>query len=285
MKTMLEAEKLTVRRDGRSIADEVSVGAQEGEVLALLGCNGAGKSTVLKCLSGEWTPDAGRVRMDGRELGSFSKIELARRRAVVPQSSSLAFPFLVREVVEQGRAPFAGPRRKSGPHEHEIVEAALDAVEMVAFADRDYLTLSGGERQRVHLARALAQIWGWEGTFEGKLLLLDEPTAALDLRHQHQILKVVRDFSRRGGSAIVVLHDLNLCSEFADRCLLLCEGRTYASGSADVVLAPDLLSEAYGIPIEAREWDGAVRFFPRPPEEEGVAGFFGAGALGVVGRE
>jgi len=267
MQTVLEAQNLVVLREGRAIVEQVSVESRRGEVLALLGCNGAGKSTVLKCLSGEWTPDEGKVAVDGCQLGSFSKIELARRRAVVPQSSSLAFPFLVREVVEQGRAPFAGPRRKSGPHEFEIVEAALDSVEMRAFADRDYLTLSGGERQRVHLARALAQIWGWEGDFEGKLLLLDEPTAALDLRHQHQILKVVRDFSKRGGAAIVVLHDLNLCSEFADRCLLLAGGRTYASGVAKAVLVPELLSEAYGIAIEARDWDGAMRFFPRAKED------------------
>jgi len=269
---ILEAENLTVCRDGRAIVDGVSLQAHPGEVLALLGCNGAGKSTVLKCLSGEWEPGSGIVRLEGDELSTIAKLELARRRAVVPQASSLAFPFLVREVVEQGRAPFAGQRRLTGPHEFEIVEAALDAVEMTGFAERDYLTLSGGERQRVHLARALAQVWGYDGDHEGKLLLLDEPTAALDLRHQHQTLGILRDFTRAGGAAIVVLHDLNLCSEFADRCVLLNAGRVHASGTAPEVLVPDILSAAYGIEIEAISAGARRRFFPVSPEPSSRSG-------------
>src|SRR5690606_22215509 len=157
-----------VVRNERPILGGVDFRARPGQVTAILGANGAGKSTLLRVLCGEFTPEEGEVTFDGRVLTDWSPIELAKRRAVVPQSSALSFPFTVAEVVLQGRAPHANSHERTADEEAAI--AALEAVDLAGALDRDYTTLSGGERQRVHLARALAQI-GLDG--KGKALMLD----------------------------------------------------------------------------------------------------------------
>lgn len=252
---MIEARKVEVTRKGRPILGGVDFRAAPGRVTAILGANGAGKSTLLRVLSGDLKPDAGEVRFERRALHEWKPFELARRRAVVPQSSALNFPFTVIEVIMQGRAPHLDGRERDV--DDQAAMAALEAVDLVHWAGRDYTTLSGGERQRVHLARALAQV-GMEG--RDRWLLLDEPTSSLDLRHQHDILRVVRKFAETGGCVVVVLHDLNLCARYADKVCLMHYGRVLGSGDAAAVMTPDWLSIAYGINVRRDEVKGAPIF-------------------------
>ncbi|WP_406344820.1 heme ABC transporter ATP-binding protein [Streptomyces sp. NBC_00648] len=237
---LAEARGLRVRLGGRTVLDGVSVRARAGEVLALVGPNGAGKSTLLAALAGDLTASAGEVRIDGRPLADWSPGDLALRRAVLPQSAALSFPFPVEEVVRMGRAPWAGT-----PGEDEddaVVAAAMAATEVAPFAARPYAALSGGERARVALARVLAQ--------RTPVLLLDEPTAALDLRHQELVLRLCRERAGAGDAVVVVLHDLGLAAAYADRAAVLHAGVVAAEGAPAEVFGQELLSRVYRQPVE-----------------------------------
>lgn len=252
---MIEAKNIAVERKGRPILGGVDFRAPHGKVTAILGANGAGKSTLLRVLSGDLQPDSGEVSFGRQPLKAWKLTQLARKRAVVPQASALNFPFTVLEVILQGRAPHLDGSERDVDENAAL--AALEAVDLVRWAGRDYTTLSGGERQRVHLARALAQV-GLEG--EGRWLLLDEPTSSLDLRHQHDILRIVRRFADSGGCVVVVLHDLNLCARYADKVFLLHYGRVLGSGDAAAVMTPDWLGIAYGIRVQRLESHGHAVF-------------------------
>jgi iron complex transport system ATP-binding protein len=243
---VLTAERLSYATSGRTLLDGVSFELPAGELLAIVGPNGAGKSTLLKLLSGDLAPSTGRISIDGRRLDAWSGRQQARRRAVLPQASSLSFPFLVHEVVLMGRTPHMPdvPRRE----DHDVARAALDHAGAGPFADRLYPTLSGGEKQRVQLARVLAQIW--EAPPDGgRYLFLDEPTNNLDLGHQHHTLRVARTFADAGTAVAAVLHDLNLAAQYADRMLLLHGGRPHALGAPEEVLTPETLAATFGLPV------------------------------------
>ncbi|MGW8060943.1 heme ABC transporter ATP-binding protein [Streptomyces ziwulingensis] len=237
---LAEAEGLRVRLGGRPVLDGVDVTVRAGEVLALVGPNGAGKSTLLGALAADVPAAEGVVRVHGRPVARWSAPELALRRAVLPQSASLSFPFAVEEVVRMGRAPWAG----SGPADEDdaVVAEAMARTEVAGFAGRPFSALSGGERARVALARVLAQ--------RAPLLLLDEPTAALDLRHQELVLRLCRERARAGDAVVVVLHDLSLAAAYADRIAVLRAGRVAADGPPGEVLSEGLLSEVYDQPVE-----------------------------------
>ncbi|KAA9001228.1 heme ABC transporter ATP-binding protein [Affinibrenneria salicis] len=240
MNNALIATDLCYHAAGRGLIGDVSLRVDSGEIVALIGPNGAGKSTLLRLLTGYLTPQRGECRLQGKALTSWPPVELARTRAVMRQHSTLSFPFSVREVVAMGRAPYGGPRRD----DDEIVRQVMTQTSCAQLADRDYRRLSGGEQQRVQLARVLAQLWhaqptpGW--------LFLDEPTSALDLYHQQHLLRLLRLLTRQQPLAICcVLHDLNLAALYADRILLLHEGRLVAQGAADDVLQADILTRWY----------------------------------------
>lgn len=238
---MLRADQLACARGGCRILQGIDFTLAAGEVLAVLGTNGAGKSTLMSTLTGELPADAGKVELDGRALGDWSPNERARRLAVLPQSSTLAFPFACEEVVAMGRLP-----HKSGhERDQQIIEQAMRATDVMHLRERDYLTLSGGERQRVHLARVLSQIW----EAEGACLLLDEPTASLDLAHQQLTLKQARAVARRGGAVLVILHDLNLAARYADRILLLDRGRMAALGNPWQVLEAERIQAVFDVRV------------------------------------
>ncbi|MFJ4332438.1 heme ABC transporter ATP-binding protein [Streptomyces sp. NPDC088935] len=234
------AEGLRVRLGGRPVLDGVDVEVRAGEVLALVGPNGAGKSTLLGALAADVPAAEGVVRVHGRPVTDWSAHELALRRAVLPQSASLSFPFAVAEVVRMGRAPWAGGDRED--EDDTAVVEAMARTEVTGFAERPFSSLSGGERARVALARVLAQ--------RAPLLLLDEPTAALDLRHQELVLRLCRQRARAGEAVVVVLHDLALAAAYADRVALLRSGRIAAGGPPSEVFAEGLLSEVYDQPVE-----------------------------------
>ncbi|WP_256107360.1 heme ABC transporter ATP-binding protein [Streptomyces sp. ODS05-4] len=234
------ASGVRVALGGRPVLDGVDVTVRAGEVLALVGPNGAGKSTLLAVLAGDVRCAAGEVRVAGRPVGAWSAPELALRRAVLPQAASLAFPFPVAEVVRMGRAPWAGaPQAERDDAE---VAAALAATEAADLAGRPFSALSGGERARVALARVLAQ--------RAPLLLLDEPTAALDLRHQELVLRLCRERAAAGDAVVVVLHDLGLAAAYADRVAVLHRGAVAADGPPAQVLRAPLLSRVYRQAVE-----------------------------------
>jgi iron complex transport system ATP-binding protein len=244
---MLAATDLCVTLGGRAVLDGVSLVVRPGEVLAVLGPNGAGKSALLRALSGLSRPQAGAVTLDGRPLQRWTPRDLARRRAVLPQESQLAFPFRVHEVVMLGRSPHAGACR---PGDHlRAIDAAMRAADVTDLADRSYPTLSGGERQRVQLARALAQIWRADGDAGAPYLLLDEPTNNLDLRHQDEVLSTARRLAGAGAGVLAILHDINLAAAFADRICLLKQGRVVAEGTAATVIDEAALAATFDVSV------------------------------------
>ncbi|MET7640848.1 heme ABC transporter ATP-binding protein [Streptomyces sp. NPDC005438] len=235
-----EARGATVRLGGRAVLDGVDLTLVPGEVLALVGPNGAGKSTLLAALAADTPVNGGSVHVAGRPAGEWTARELATRRAVLPQTATLAFPFTVEEVVRMGRAPWSGTVREDD--DEAAVAEAMAATEVADFAARPFSSLSGGEAARVALARVLAQ--------RTPVLLLDEPTAALDLRHQELVLRLCRERATEGDAVAVVLHDLALAAAYAHRVALLDAGRLTVAGPPGEVLDPGVLSRVYQHPVE-----------------------------------
>jgi len=253
---LLAVEDVSVELGGRPVLRGVSLEAEPGEVVGLLGPNAAGKTTLVRVASGVLSPRVGAVRILGRSVGSWPRRALARCTAVVPQDAAAPFPFTVGEVVLMGRTPHHGWLGLDGPEDVERALAALRRLGIAELAGRAYTELSGGERQLVLFARALVQ--------EPRLLLLDEPTAFLDLRHRIEVLEAVRAFAADGGAALVVSHDLGLAARACDRLVLLAEGRVRARGTPAEVLAPEALREVYGIHADVLEApDGGRLVVPR----------------------
>jgi len=224
---------------GRRILDRIGLVVSPGEVVGLVGRNGAGKTTLLRLAGGSLEPSEGSVRVKGEALASISRRELARRVALVPQDMHVPFPFRVGELVLMGRTPHAPLVGLESEEDVERARRALRRLGIEALVDRSIATLSGGERQLVLFARALVQ--------DPDLLLLDEPTAFLDLKHRVEVLGEVRAFAAAGGSALVVSHDLSLAARSCDRIVLLGGGRVIAEGPPPAVLTPGHLRAAFGI--------------------------------------
>lgn len=258
---MLVAEHLGVESDGRILLEDASLQLQRGEVLAVLGPNGAGKSSLLRLLARESVPSRGRIELDGRPLAEWSATELARHRAVLPQAESLRFAFAARDVVALGRHPWNGGGRRDA----EIVAESMQATGVQHLATRAYTRLSAGERARVQLARVLAQIWDAPDA-RTRYLLLDEPTANLDLAHQHEIMAALRRFAATGVAVMIVLHDLNLASEYADRAMLMKGGRIHAIGPVLDVLDAPHIAEVFEVDVELLSRAGGARpwIAPKP---------------------
>ncbi|TCV95247.1 heme ABC transporter ATP-binding protein [Biostraticola tofi] len=234
----LEARGLQWRAGNRRLIDDISLRITTGELVAVIGPNGAGKSTLMRLLSGFLPPHKGECRLMGKPLTAWSPESLARTRAVMRQQSSLAFDFSVAEVVSMGRAPHGNSHRR------EAVEQVMAQTDCLPLATRDYRRLSGGEQQRVQLARALAQLWQPDPT--PRWLLLDEPTSALDLYHQQHMLRLLRKLTRQEPLGVCcILHDLNLAALYADRILLLHQGRLVAAGTPARVLEASVLRRWY----------------------------------------
>ncbi|MCF2525638.1 heme ABC transporter ATP-binding protein [Yinghuangia soli] len=241
--------------NGTRLVDGVSLEVHPGELVAMLGPNGAGKSTLLGLLTGDLVATGGEVLVGGHPIADLGARELARHRAVMPQSTALAFPFTVDEVVRMGRAPYLG--MPCDETDDEIVARCLAETDTAHLARRAFPSLSGGEQARATLARVLAQ--------QAPMLFLDEPTAALDLKHTEDVLKLARDRARRGDAVLVVLHDLNLAAAYADRIALLAGGRMVACGAPEEVCTAPTLSELYGHPVDVmkRPGSGELLVLPR----------------------
>lgn len=244
---IIEARDLTVRyaRDAPPVLDRITMRVPEGCLYAIIGPNGSGKSTLLKALVGTVPHRTGEVLLSGRPKTSYSSRDIAQSVGVVPQSENVAFPIDVRSFVAMGRYPHLGALRAEGPADVRAVRAALDACDLSALSDRDIGHLSGGEFQRVRIARALAQ--------EPTALLLDEPTASLDLAHEMAVLRLLKEAASGGRTVVLITHHIDVAARFADRLLLLDGGRAAAEGSVADVLREDLLEQVYGWTVAVRE--------------------------------
>lgn len=240
MSAVLLADGVTVRFGEKTVLDNVTLGVEPGEVLSLIGPNGAGKSTLLAVMAGDRSPDGGSVTLFGQSLNSVSMKQRARERAVLEQRPTVGFAFRVHEVVRMGRTPWHGTEHQQ--RDDQVIEDSMDAVEVSHLAFRDALTLSGGESSRMSIARVLAQ--------QTPVVLLDEPAAALDVRHQEQIMQIAKNLASNGSSVIVVSHDLDSAVHWSDRVALMDKGTIRAHGAPDEVLTGALLSEVYETPIE-----------------------------------
>ncbi len=242
---MIEVESVSVAYGEGSVPvlSEASLSVDRGEFLALVGPNGAGKTTLLRTVNGLLAPDAGRVLVDGDDVVALSARETSRRVATLPQETNLAFAFDVREVVAMGRTPYRS--RFGRPDDGDVVDAAMERAGIDHLADRPVDAVSGGERQRVLLARALAQ--------ETPVVLLDEPTASLDVNHQVETLELVRTLVASGRTVVAAIHDLDLAARYCDRMALLADGAISAVGPPDEVLSPDALEAAFDVPVAVSE--------------------------------
>ena len=228
---VIKCESVSVIRGTKTILNDVSMHANQGELVAILGPNGAGKSTLLGVLAGDLSPDSGTVHFGDDQISSLTKSDLARYRAVLPQQVTVSFPFSVEEVVEMGRGP------KSTGADQDLIEMAMKKVDVLEMRNRLYRSLSIGEQARVSMARILAQ--------DTQLLLLDEPTAVLDIGQQEKLMRIVRSLVDDGRTVIAVFHDLNVAMSFADRVVLLRKGKQVADGTPRTTLTAETLSNIY----------------------------------------
>jgi iron complex transport system ATP-binding protein len=237
---VLQADAVTVEVRGRAILRDVTLALAAGERVALVGPNGAGKSTLLRAFAGTLKPTAGRVLLDGVAIATLDRSEIARRLAVVPQQTALPFAMKVEEVVGLGRLPHEDPLRGTRPADRAATAAAIERVGVGHLLGRDARELSLGERQLVLLALSVAQ--------GAPLMLLDEPTVHLDLRHQVQAMELLVDLNERDGTALVaVLHDLGLAAHFFPRLVVIDHGRIVADGPPAIVLSDALIRDVFNV--------------------------------------
>ncbi|MCX8279925.1 heme ABC transporter ATP-binding protein [Phyllobacterium sp. 0TCS1.6C] len=239
---MIVVSDISVFIGSRRIVQDASFEANAGEVTAIVGPNGSGKTTLMRALAGDLRYD-GRITLNGHRLETLKTWQMAAMRAILPQSTNLAFPFTVREIVKLG---LTGGR--SGAAEHELArlpEKALERVDLTGFGGRFYQELSGGEQQRVQLARVLCQVWRPVLDRQPRFLFLDEPVSSLDIKHQLIIMDIARTFASEGGGVIAILHDLNLTSMYADRVIVMNDGRVDCVGTPTEALTDARIRRVY----------------------------------------
>ncbi|WP_307852548.1 ABC transporter ATP-binding protein [Glaciihabitans sp. dw_435] len=236
----LEARGVTLGYDGRVVIDSLDLSIETGTITTLVGANGCGKSTLLKSLGRILKPTSGSIHLEGVPIASLSTKKVARQLAMLPQSPSAPPGISVRDLVLRGRNPHQTWARSWSPEDAAVVDAALEATGLMDVADRDVASLSGGQRQRVWIALVVAQQAG--------ILLLDEPTTFLDLSHQLDVLRLVRQIKRDTNATVVmVLHDLSLAARYSDRIVVLHEGSIVADGAPAEVLTPEILHRAFSL--------------------------------------
>ncbi|ELZ26681.1 cobalamin/Fe3+-siderophore ABC transporter ATPase [Halogeometricum pallidum JCM 14848] len=273
---LIRATDLSVELGGNAILDGIDLAVDRGTFVGLIGPNGAGKTTLLKTVNGSLTPSRGRVEVDGENVHALSSKATSRLVATVPQNTSLTFDFDVRQTVRMGRTPHRSRLGGWRGGDESAVERALERTRTTEFADRTVSDLSGGERQRVLIARALAQ--------ETPLLLLDEPTASLDINHQVRTLELVRELVGEGKTAVAAIHDLNLAAHYCDELLLLSGGRVVATGPPESVLTEAHLEDAFGAnAVVARHPVTGSVYVTALPDRSVSAGGESRGRVHVVG--
>lgn len=248
---MLEIKSLTAGYPGNVVLKDISLSFPQGTVTVVAGPNGCGKSTLLKAVAGI-LPSAGQIRLDGEALGDLSSRNRAQRIAFLPQSRQVP-EINVKRLVLHGRFPYLHYPRQYGKADHAAAETAMAAMKITDLADRSLASLSGGQRQKAYIAMALAQ--------DTKVVLLDEPTTFLDIAHQLQLMTLAGELAARGKTVVLVLHDLTLAMEHADRLVILDRGQVRACGSPEAVFASGCLKEVFGVDLGRTEVNGGWKYF------------------------
>ena len=238
---MLVANNLTYKAGSETLVQDISFTVSPGELLVILGANGAGKSTLFHMLSGDKKPAAGNVSLDGKDISSYTLSQLALMRGVVNQQNLMNMAFTAIEIVLMGRYPHYNT--STAEKDYEIAEKVMALTGVSSLANRSYLSLSGGEQQRVQLARVLAQIWD----VKDALLLMDEPVSNLDIQYQQQTLAIAKKLAEKGFMVVAILHDINLSAQYADRIIMLKNGKKLYDGSALEVLCGENINEVFDI--------------------------------------
>jgi iron complex transport system ATP-binding protein len=251
--SILEISAVSVERGKREILSNASLRVSSGELLVLLGPNGSGKSTLLRILAGLWSPSAGAVTLDGRALQHFPRNELARRIAFVPQDTHVDFAFTVSELLAMGRYPHRGRFASETPTDRAAIRAAAEQCDILSLLNRSVDTLSGGERQRVLIARSLA--------VQPEFILLDEPTANLDIEHSLEVLELAKVLAANGTAVVLASHDLNLVANHATGMVLLQSGKIVASGVPQQVLTSARLEQVFRVRAESVKTPGGSSSF------------------------
>lgn len=251
---IIDAQNISFRYTDQPVLEDVSFGLDEARIIAVIGPNGSGKTTLLKIINGTLFPSAGRMLIKGQETSRIVRREMARTVAIVPQESPAVFPFFAEEIVLMGRFPYLRALTFEDKKDYRIVQEAMAQTDSLSFAHRRFNELSAGERQRVLIARALAQ--------EPTILLLDESTVFLDLKHQAQFLSLLGNLSRKQHLTVIfVTHDINLAAQNADQILLLDNGKKYAIGTPAEVLTARNIKEVYDVDVgvDQNPYDGSPR--------------------------
>jgi iron complex transport system ATP-binding protein len=254
MTVILEAHSVSLAIGGATLVDGVDLRIKAGEMVAVVGPNGAGKSTLLRMLSGDLRPTKGRIELRQRDIHLYAPRVLAHHRAMLSQHVNVTFPFTVEEIVHMG----AGDTGRAAAQ--QLVDAALGEVGLAHFSHRQLPTLSGGEQQRAHFARVLVQLACGEQQHGPGLLLLDEPTSSLDMRHQIDLVETARRRAQNGTAVIAVLHDLNLAMRFADRIVLLHRGKLAIDGARAEAITAETIRQIFEVDVTIDYTDGGVPF-------------------------
>ena len=252
--SLISARNIQFCYDARPVMNDVSFTVEESQIVAVIGPNGSGKTTLLKMINGTLLPDSGQMLIDGMETGRWTRRDIAKKAAIVPQETVDIFPFYTEEIVLMGRFPHLGRYRFEDKKDFRIVHEAMERTDTLAFASRRFNELSAGERQRVLIARALAQ--------EPQILLLDESTVFLDLKHQSQFLTLLRQLNATQKLTVIfVTHDINLAAQNANHIILLDSGKIYAIGMPAEVITAANIKEVYDVEagIDANPYDGSPR--------------------------
>ncbi|MFB0996216.1 MAG: heme ABC transporter ATP-binding protein [Porticoccaceae bacterium] len=246
----IRAISISAEIDGIPLLSDMSLEIVPGEVLALVGPNGAGKSTLLSVLAGDLNPVQGSIFYNKRNIAQLDVQERAHYRSVMSQALPMVFDFSVKDIVEMGW--LHNGQHFYSDHFKSAVQQIVDQCNISSLINRRFNTLSGGEQKRVHFARALLQLWKYEDSLEAKYLMLDEPLANLDIRHELSLLAVIRKAAASGIGVLIILHDLNLAAKFADKVAMLNQGRIVGLGVPEDVLTTQLLTSVYDVPINVK---------------------------------
>lgn len=256
---VVDITNASVRIDHSELLHAINLTVEEREIIAIVGPNGAGKSTLIRAIAGDIALTTGEIRIGEKAADKWEIRARARHVAVLPQFSLLNFPYTVNEVVALGRIPHSSGLCV----DREIVREAMFAMDIDYLNNRLYTELSGGEKQRTQLARVMTQIWRAEDA-SSRLLLLDEPTTALDLGHQVELMEKIRNFANTGAAVLMVLHDLNTASVYSDRILALACGRAIAQGKSRELITPDLVKKLFGSKVKTLRDPDTQRLFVLP---------------------
>lgn len=265
MTPIIETRSVTMQINGATLVDDIDISVGSGEMIAIVGPNGAGKSTLLRLLSGDLRPTQGCIRLKQCSLQSYSAAQLATHRATLSQHVSVTFPFTVEEIVRMGAS------HMNDAAAHPRIEAALDEVAVRPLRHRQLPTLSGGEQQRAHFARVLVQLACGEALHGPGLLLLDEPTSSLDLRHQIELVEIAGRRARNGTAVIAILHDLNLAVRFATRIIVIHRGSVVADGVPEQIITDEMIRKVFEVDVAVQyHGDGSPVLLPQAMKPIGL---------------